>query len=257
LAGAVWADSAFWAYDPNVTDGRDPDDGGIEDDSLSPAERIGDALSDWLHGDPRRRQCRFEPIELVVFAVVAGVALAIIATVINGFAFAGTQDVWGLLVVTTDWAQLPIAVFLLGAALLGWYQNERSCNAFEMYLNADETDQEATEDGKARSDINHAMSLLLRRLNRSHLAVGCIRVLALVTAAAAIVALISNLQQGGYRVWYGYLSEIALYVAAVIPAIACVILAQRAWTRGSHLLRADDTDQAVGDEPQPPGTLAH
>ncbi len=243
-------------YDPNVTDGRDPDDDEVEDDSLSPAERIGDALSDWLHGDPRSRKSRFEPVELVVFAVVAGVALAIFATVTNGFAFAGTQDVWGLLAVTTDWAQMPIAVFLLGATLLGWYQNERSCNALEMYLNEDETDQEATEDDKVRSDIHQAMSLLLRRLNRSHLAVGCIGVLALVTAATAIVGLISNLQQGGNRVWYDYLSEIALYLAAVIPALACVIIAQRAWARGSHLLRDDDTDELVGDEPQPPGTLA-
>jgi len=220
-----------------------------DEESLSPAEHFASAFSSWLHGDPRHRKTRFEPVEIVLFAIVAGAALVIIASVSNGFAFVGTQDVWGLLIATTAWAQLSLAIFLLGAALLGRYQSERCCDEFEMYLNDDETDRGAAEDDKSHSDMDQAMSLLLRRLNRSRLAVGCIGVLALVTTVGAVVALIGVLHQGGQRVWYGYLSEIALYLATVIPALACMVLAGRAWARGSYLLRADDTDALYKDEP--------
>ena len=68
----------------NVTDVHDPDDEGIAD-SVSPAKRIGDALSDWLHGYPRVSKSRFEPVEIVLFAIVVGIAFIIVAAVSPDF----------------------------------------------------------------------------------------------------------------------------------------------------------------------------
>ena len=243
-----------------MTDVHDPDDVGIEDDSLSPAERIGGALSAWLHRDPRRRKSRFEPVEIVLFASVLGIALIIVAAIGDGFALGGSAGVWDLLQATTGWAQLPVVALILGAALLAWYQNERRCDEFETYLRQDEADQDAVDDDKRARNIDQVMTLLLRGLNRSRLAVACIGILALLTAAAAVAILVAELHAGntfgGGSRWYSYLAYAAQCLAALIPALAGVVIAVRAWARGSYLLRDDDTDEPVEDEPELPAPSA-
>jgi hypothetical protein len=243
-----------------VADGRDPDDDGVEADSLSPAERIGDAMSDWLHGHPQRRNARFEPNEIVLFAIVVGIAFIIVAAVSENFALGGSVDAWEVLQATTGWAQLPLVATLLGAALLAWYQNERRCKEFEMYMRQGEVDQDAANDEGQEADIERAMTLLLRGLNRSRLSVACIGSLALLTVAAATGLLVGSLHSAGSfganLPWESYLAFVAQFLAAVIPALACVVIAQRAWARGSYLLRDDDTDELFEDEPELPAAPA-
>jgi hypothetical protein len=240
-----------------VADDHGPDDDGIED-SLSPAERIGGALSDWLHGHPRRRNSRFEPVEIVLFASVAGIALIIVAAIGDGFALGGSAGVWDLLQATTGWAQLPVVALILGAALLAWYQNERRCNEFDTHMREDASDRDGADIDKRAGDIEQAMTVLLRGLNRSRLAVACIGILALLTAAAAVAILVAELHAGntfsGDLRWYSYLAYVAQCLAALIPALASAVIAGRAWTRGSYLLSLDDADEPFEDEPAAPAT---
>jgi hypothetical protein len=51
---------------------------------------------------------------------------------------------------------------------------------------------------------------------------------------------------------YGYVAYVAERLATVIPALACLVIAARAWARGSYLLRADELDPAYEDEPEQP-----
>jgi hypothetical protein len=244
----------------NVADVRDPDDGGIEYDPPTPAERIGSALSDWLHGHPRVSKSRFEPVEIVLFAIVVGIAFIIVAAVSENFALGASVDAWEVLQATTGWAQLPLVAPLLGAALLAWYQNERRCKEFEMYMRQGEVDQGAADDEDEAADIEQAMTLLLRGLNRSRLAVACIGSLALLSVAAATGLLVGSFHSGDNSgaslPWESYLAFVAQFLAAVIPALACVVIAQRAWARGSYLLRDDDTDELFEDEPELPAAPA-
>ena len=46
---------------------------GSVDDSLSPAERLSNAFSDWLHDRPRRRRWDFDSVEIALFAITVGV----------------------------------------------------------------------------------------------------------------------------------------------------------------------------------------
>jgi hypothetical protein len=104
--------------------------------------------------------------------------------------------------------------------------------------------------------IDQTMTSVLRRLNRSRLALACIAVLGLVTAVAAIAAVVwnfhSNLNFAGRAPLYGYVAYVAEGLATVIPALACLVIAARAWARGSYLLRADEPDPAYEDEPEQP-----
>lgn len=222
---------------------------GFEDDSLSPAERIESAVADWLHGGPAKRKRRFEPVEMVLFAIVVAVAFIIIAAVSEAFALGASVGAWELLQATTGWAQLPLAAPLLGAALLAWYANGNLCNEFEMNLRRDES---TAEDGNLAADIEQAMTSLLRGLNRLRLAIACIGLLALLTTAAAVGLLVGSLHSGGSfgqgLQWESYLTFVAQCVAALIPVVVCVVIASRAWARGSYLLRLDDTHEPFEDE---------
>jgi len=253
IAGVIWAAGIVSA---KVADEPDSSGEGFEDDSLSPAERIGDAVSDWLHGHPRIRKSRFEPVEIVLFAIVVGIAFIIVAAVSEAFALGASVGAWDLLQATTGWAQLPLVVPLLGAALLAWYANERRCDEFQMYMRQDEADQDADDDEDRAGDVEQAMTLLLRALNRSRLAVACIGFLALLTVAGAAGLLVGTLHSrgsfGGSLPWESYLTFVAQCIAAVIPALACIVIAGRAWARGSYLLRDDATDAPVEDDPLPP-----
>jgi membrane protein YqaA with SNARE-associated domain len=229
-----------------VTDEREPTVEGTAQESLSLAERLARAYYDWLHDDQRHREKRFEPVGMVLFAIVSGVTLVITADLLVGFASVLNQDAWILVGITTQWAQPPLAIALLGTSLLGWYQGTRSCDEFKRYLNQDETDPDETD------DIDQATSFLLRRVNRTRLALACIAVLGLVTAVAAIAAVVwefhSDLNFVGRAPWYGYVAYVAGGLAVVIPALACTVIATRAWARTSYLLIADETDAAYEDE---------
>jgi hypothetical protein len=104
-----------------VADFHDPDDDGIEG-SLSPAERSGDALSDWLQDRPRRqRTWRIETTEVVLVVGVVAIVLFVISYVLNGWAIwaaTNNKDVTALVELLTNWANMLIALPLLGVALL-------------------------------------------------------------------------------------------------------------------------------------------
>ena len=232
-----------------MADEREPTDDGTAPESLSLAERLARAYYDWLH-DGQRHASRFEPVGLVLFAVIAGVALVIAADLLVAFANVLNQDAWTVLGVATEWAQLPIAVVLLGASLLGWYQCSRACDEYERYLNQDGSDQGEVD------DIVRTMNFLLRRLNRSRLALACIGVLGLVTAVAGISVVVwyfhTNMNFPNGTPWYGQIAYVAGGLAVVIPALACTVIATRAWARGSYVLMADETDAGYEEKPEQP-----
>jgi lysylphosphatidylglycerol synthetase-like protein (DUF2156 family) len=229
-----------------VADEREPTGDGAAQETLSLAERLARAYHDWLHDNQRHRQNQFEPIGIVLFAVIAGVVLVIATGFLLAFANVLSQDAWTVLGVATEWAQLPVAVVLLGASLLGWYHCTRSCDEYDRYLNQAEPDQDAT------ADIDREMTLVLRRLNRARLALGCIGVLGLVTAVAAIATVVwelhSSVNFSGRAPWYGKVAYVAEGLSAIIPALACLVISTRAWARASFLLLADEPDDAYEDE---------
>jgi hypothetical protein len=219
-------------------------------ESLSLAERLASAYYDWLHDEQRHRGKRFEPVEMVLFAVIAGVTLIIAAELLTGFASALNLGAWALVGITTQWAQLPFAVVLLGASLLGWYQGTRCCDEFERYLDQGESDQDETD------DIDQAVTSLLGRVSRSRLALVCLAVLGFVTSVAAVANVVwdfqANLNFGSRAPWYGKVAYVAEGLAIVIPALVCLMIAKRAWTRTSYLLLADETDAVYEDETEQP-----
>jgi Na+/melibiose symporter-like transporter len=246
----VAANSCLPAVRCFVADEREPQVDGTAQESFSLAERLASAYYEWLHDDQRHHDTNFEPVGIVLFSVIAGVTLIIAADILVGFASALNQDAWALVGITTEWAQLPVAVVLLGASLLGWFQCSRTCDEFEAYLNQDESDQREAD------DIDQTMTLLLRRLNRSRIALACLAVLGLVTAAAGIATVVwyfhSNMNFAVRTPWYGHVAYVAGGLAVGIPALACVVIASRGWARGSYLLRADEPDEAFEDEPESP-----
>jgi hypothetical protein len=120
--------------------------------------------------------------------------------------------------------------------LLGSYQTRRSCDEIDTYLNQDETYPEAPGNEKGTDEIQEVMTSLLRHLNRSRSALACIAVLGLLTATAAVTALVGAFHASpgyiGRPPWYGYLAFVAESLAVIIPALACVVIAPRAWARG-------------------------
>ncbi len=225
---------------------------GTAQESLSLEERSAGAYYDWLHDDQQHREKRFEPVEMVLFAIIAGVTLIVVGEVLGAVANVGSQDAWTLVGITSQWAQPPIAFVLLGASLLGWYHCTRSCNEFERYLNQDEPDQDKA-DNKLAAEVDQTMAWLLRRLNRSRLAFACTAVLGLVTTAAAIAAAVWQLHALPFPnrlPWYWYVGYVAVCLAVVIPALVCTVIAARARTRASHLFMADVPDAAHEDEPE-------
>lgn len=221
-------------------------------DDLSPVERLAGAVSGWLNKDPRLRRRRFEPVELVLFCVIAGVTLLIVAGLIEGFAVAGSEDVWTLLDATTSWAQLPVALALLGSSLLAWYHNEHWCDELEAYLRRDEADQFSEGDNELAAAIEQAMILLLRRMNRSRGAVLSIGILAIATALAAVATLVGVLHSAqsyfGRSNWYVYVFFAAQVLAIVVPSLGTAVLSARAWGRSSYVLGIDETHSPVVDE---------
>jgi hypothetical protein len=247
---------AFGPTIPNVADVRDPDDNVI-DDSLSPAERIGGALSDWLQDRPRhQRHWRVNPTEAALVAVVIAVTLLVVSGVLGSWSYWSTtnnRDVTQLIEIITLWADVPIGLALLGAALLAQYQSRRSCDEFELYLGEDETDDDDLDEG---IDIEH-LTRLLRSLRRTRLATMVIAILGFLTAVAAMTSLIwvfssTGVSAGTKTPWYGYLGYVLARLAAAIPALACLVIAPRGWARGSRLLKADEADAPFEDEPELP-----
>jgi hypothetical protein len=215
-------------------------------ESSSLAERLAGAYNDWLHDEQRHREKRFEPVEMVLFAVIAGVTLIIASELLVGLADVGNLDAWTLVGLTTQWAQLPLATVLLGASLLGWYQGTRCCDEFERYVDQSEPGQ-----GEA-DDIDQDITSLLGRVSRSRLALACLAVLGLTTTVAAVANVVwdfqSNLNFGSRTPWYGQVAYVAEGLATIIPALACLVIAKRAWARSSYLLLTDETDAEYEDE---------
>jgi hypothetical protein len=240
-----------------VADLHDPDDDGIED-SLSPAERIGDALSDCLQDRPlRQRTWRIETTEVVLVVAVVAIVLFVISYVLNGWAIwvaTNNKDVTALVELLTNWANMLIALPLLAVALLAQHQSRRCCHEFELYLGEANEDGggDATEDG---INIEH-LTRLLRGLRRTRLATAVIVTVGCVMGVAALTSLILvliNNQVGAVpnASWYSYLSYTFDRLAAAIPALACVVIAPRGWGRGSQLLKGDEPEEPVEDEPAP------
>lgn len=237
-----------------VADEPEQPAGTVEDDSLSPAERVGNAFSDWLHDRPRRRRRRFEPVEIALFSVIAGVTLIIVAGLVAAFTNFWSAGAWTLIGVTTQWAQLPIAAVLLGACLLASYQNRRACDELGSCLNQDETYEGEREELSA--EVEQTMTSLVRHLNRARVALACIAVLGLLTATAAVAELVGAIHTlPGFIErprWWGYIAFVAGSLAVIIPALACVVIAPRGWVRGSDLLSGNDADAPFEDEPEHP-----
>ena len=75
-----------------MTDEQEPTVEGTGQESLSLAERLARAYYDWLHDDQRHREKRFEPVGMVLFAIISGVTLVIAADLLVGFASVLNQD---------------------------------------------------------------------------------------------------------------------------------------------------------------------
>jgi len=81
------------------------------------------------------------------------------------------------------------------------------------------------------------------------LALACIAVLGLVTAVAAIAAVVwnfhSNLNFAGRAPLYGYVAYVAERLATVIPALACLVIAARGLGTGFLLAQGRRTGPGV------------
>jgi len=131
----------------------------IDDDSLSPVERIGIVLSAWLKDHPfRRRKWRVLSTEAVLFAFVVAVVLLVIAGVMNGVAYWSSFHIGNtteLILLVTVWADLPTAVILLGTALLAHYESRRSCDEFESWIGEDDGDGDAPAGGGTEAGVEY------------------------------------------------------------------------------------------------------
>jgi hypothetical protein len=242
----------------NVADTHDPEGDGIEEDSLSPAERVADELSEWLRDRQRHRRWRVDPSAVALAAVIVAVAsLAVAAGLAAWSDWSSSPTSWNateLVDVLTRWATLPVAAALLGAGLLAKYESRRSCDELESCLGEQEGDEDASyEEGVDVDTADIAGSW--RRLRRTRFATVAIAILGLVTAIAAMTSLISVFSSTSGDVaantpWYGYLGDVLGSLAAAIPALACLLIAPRGWARGTALLSDEaDLDESFGDEP--------
>ena len=233
--------------------------GGTQEGSLSPAERIGSAVSDWLQDRPRRQaRRRFDPVEVTIFAVIATLAFVILGGVFAALADSSEQGFTFIdsVLGATQWAQPPLVIAILGTTLLASYQSRRSCNELESFLADDDYEDDASGDSEAVADIEEFMTSLLRRLRRSRLALVCLGFLGLLSGAASITLLVVVLQRAvGFSpspTWYSYAGIVAQTLAVAVPSLTCVVVATRGWTRGSDLLRGDDADAGFKDETEHP-----
>jgi hypothetical protein len=234
-------------YHAVVADQHDPTVGGIDEVSHSPAERTSHVPSrgrqDDVEQQPRRTVL---PTEFVLLSVIAAVALLVVSGLVQGFGVSPQQgvslwDLWGG--AATQWANVPLAVTLLGAALLASYQSLHCCDEIERCLDEREAVRDATHDAELALEPVSALTWGVRHLRRSRWALISLAVLGLATAAASITHLVWEFAVDGYgspgTTWYAKSDVVALTVAVVIPALACVVIAPKVWGRGSELLRAD------------------
>ena len=154
----------------------------------------------------------------------------------------------------TQWADLPVALGLLGAALLAWYQTERSCAQIENWLREDEWYEGTLNDEELAAEIDRIVASGLRRLRRQRFAVVCVGLLGLLTAAASLTFLywVFTLGANSALSPWGYLSVVLSRLPVGVPALACVVIAPTIWARSSDLLRRDDSGAGFKDEPEHP-----
>ncbi len=241
-----------------MADTHDPEHDGIEEDSLSPAERAADELSEWLRDRQRPRTWRVDPSEAALAAVIVAVAFLIVAAGLGAWSsWSSSPSNWDateLIDVLTSWATLPVAAALLGAGLLAKYQSRRCCDELERCVGEQEGDEDGADEEALDNDPGD-MARLWRSLRRTRWATVAISILGLVTAVAAVTTLISVFSSTGVNVvantaWYGYLGDVLGRLAAAIPALTCLLIAPRGWARGSALLSDGvDLDEPFGDEP--------
>jgi len=215
----------------------------IDDDSLSPAERIGIVLSDWLKDHPsRRRKGRVVSTETVLFALAAAVVLTVIAGSINGVAYWSSFHIGttGLILVVTQWAGVPTDLILLGTALLAHYESRRSCDEFESWIGGDAGEDDAPDGDGPGAGVEYPRRLS-RNLRRTRSATVLIAILGLLTAAAALTSLgvliYAAVSTRGSLAWHDYLAFVLSEVAPAIAGLACLLIASRAWAEESELLR--------------------
>ena len=240
-----------------VADQPEGHSGEIQQVGLSPAERIGRVASDWLHDRPGRHRWGLEPVEVAMFAIIAAVVLSVLAGALSAIdlyePLEGNQAAF-VIDAVTQWADLPVALGLLGAALLAWYQTERSCTQIGNWLRDDEWYEGTLNDEELSAEIDRIVATGLRRLRRQRFAVVCIGVLGLLTAAASLTFLywVFTLGANSAQNAWGYFALVLSRLPVVVPALACVVIAPTIWARGSDLLRRDDTDAGFKEEPEHP-----
>jgi hypothetical protein len=198
------------------------------------------------------------PTELVLVAVIAAVVLLVVSSLLLGFGVSPQQgvsfwDLWGGPV--TQWADVPLAIVLLGAALLASYQSLHGGEEVGAILDAQEAVRGASGEGEPADEVVAELTSGLRHLRRSRLALVCLALLGLLTAAAAVTHLVFELGDGYVSpstAWYAKGEFVALAVAAAVPALACVAIAARAWGGGSRPLSRDGPHERFDDEPEHP-----
>jgi hypothetical protein len=222
----------------------------IDDHSLSPVERIGIVLSEWLKDHPSRRtKRRPRSSEAVVFALIVALVLSVIAGALNGLAY-GSLAHFGtryLILVVTQWADVPTALILLGTALLAHYESRRSCDEFESWIGQDEDDDDARA-GDGEAGVEH-LRWLSRKLRRTRSATVLIATLGLLIAAAALVTLgdviYAAVSARASVTWHDYLGLVLSELAPAVVALAGLLIASRAWAEESELLRFCGTSELL------------
>lgn len=213
----------------------DTPDGDIDDESLSPAERIGRAFTDWRFDHPRRDgRPRFAPVEVTLYSVIAAVGLLMIAGVFSALADSserGFTFIDGVVVATEQWAAPAIAIALLAAAVLASYHTRRSCDEIESYLARDRTGGADCDDAEATGDTDELVALSLRHARRSRAARMCLGLFGLLSAAASITIMVWFLQEAvdssPALSGYSYFGVVGETLAVALPAVACVVIAAR------------------------------
>jgi hypothetical protein len=209
--------------------------GEIDDESLSPAERIGRAFADWRLDYTRRdRRPRFGPVEVALFSVIAAVALLLTAGVFSALADSSEQGftvIEGVIGATGQWATPVMAIALLAAAFLDSYQRRRSRAEVDSYLAQDRTDSAASEGAEVTGDIGGPIAPPPSYGRRSRAARACLGLLGLLSASAAMTLMVWVLQKAvgssPALSGYTYVGVVGETLAVVLPAVACVVVAAR------------------------------
>jgi hypothetical protein len=220
------------------------------------------AFSAWRNDRPRReRTKRLEPVEIALFSLIVAVALLVAGGLLSGLAASssaapGMNGTDYLVEVMTQWASLPLALALLGAMLLAWYQVDRSSSDIDRY----EAPNDNWDPGQLHS-FELCLASALSHVRRMRFAVVCVAVIAVATAGASIARLAWEFYDAGLGAlgqgvqWYTYAEIVIGCIAVVIPALTCIVLGPLVWTRGSRLLEAaddEDGDEAFEDDPVGP-----